>query len=98
MPRAVALTFLTALVFLAVAALAAPGDTLYVQGNGVNVRTAPSLKATVKRQVHYGHVVIELQRQGAWVHVSVSHTGGKTGWIHASLLHTVPHDRPTETP
>jgi hypothetical protein len=76
--------------------LAAPGDTLYVRGNNVNVRAAPSLKAMVLLQVHYGHVVIEIERQGRWVKVSLSHTEGRTGWIHASLLHAVPPAPPAQ--
>ena len=69
---------------------ATPGDTLYVRGNNVNVRAAPSLRADVLRQVHYGHVVIEIRRQKQWVHVSLSHSAVKTGWIYAPLLRAVP--------
>jgi hypothetical protein len=78
--------------------LAASGDTLYVRGNHVNVRAAPSLKAMVLRQVHYGHVVIEIEQRGRWVKVSLSHTEGRTGWIHTSLLHTVPPAPPAQKP
>jgi uncharacterized protein YgiM (DUF1202 family) len=69
---------------------AAPGDTLYVRGNHVNVRSAPSLRAQVLRQVHYGHVVIEIRRHKQWVHVSLAHSAVKTGWIYAPLLRAVP--------
>ncbi len=80
-------------------ALATPGDTLYVRGNNVNVRTAPRLTATVMMQVHYGYVVIEIQRRGAWVNVSLPRTQGKTGWIHASLLRRVTsHSGPLRQP
>ncbi len=82
-----------------VTALAAPGDTLYVRGNNVNVRTAPRLTATVMMQVHYGYVVIEIQRREAWVNVSLPRTQGKTGWIHASLLRRVTsHSGPLRQP
>jgi SH3-like domain-containing protein len=78
--------------------LAAPGDTLYVRGNHVNVRAAPSLKAMVLLQVHYGHVVIEIERRERWINVSLSHTKGRTGWIHASLLHAVSPAPPAQKP
>ena len=68
---------------------AASGDTLYVRGNNVKVRAAPSLQAPALRQVHYGQVVIELHRRGVWVRVSLSGGQVKTGWIHASLLQIV---------
>lgn len=84
------LFLVTALLSLPWRVLATPGETFYVRSNNVNVRTAPSLHAAVLMQVHYGHVVIEIQRRAPWVHVSVSQTSGKTGWIHASLLRVVP--------
>lgn len=98
MRRAALFLLLLVLLGLSEVALAAPGDTLYVRGNSVNVRAAPSLKALVRLQVHYGHVVIEIQRQGRWVNVSLSHTGGKTGWIHASLLRAVSPAPPAKKP
>jgi uncharacterized protein YgiM (DUF1202 family) len=70
--------------------LAAPGDTLYVKGNNVRVRKAPSVKAPILRQVHYGYVVIEIERKGEWVKVSIAQSEVKTGWIHRSLLEKVP--------
>jgi hypothetical protein len=80
---------LAALLFSVTASLAAPGDTLYVKGNNVRVRTAPSVKAQVLRQVHYGHVVIEIERQGEWVKVSLGQGQVKIGWIHGSLVEKV---------
>jgi uncharacterized protein YgiM (DUF1202 family) len=68
---------------------AAPGDVLYVKGNNVRVRAAPGLQAAVLRQVHYGQVVIEIQRQGEWVKVSLSQSKGMIGWIHGSLVEAV---------
>lgn len=90
MRRVRLLCLLMAMLSLPCTALATPGETFYVRTNNVNVRTAPSLHATVIMQVHYGHVVIEIQRHPPWVHVSVSQTRGRTGWIHASLLRIVP--------
>ena len=69
---------------------AASGDTLYINRHTVNVRSGPSLKTTILRHLHRGHVVIELDRKGDWVKVSLSHTEPKVGWIHASLLQLVP--------
>jgi hypothetical protein len=98
MRRVTLFLLLTVLLGSSGLALAVPGDTLYVRGNNVNVRAAPSLKAPVHRQVHYGHVVIEIRRQGRWVNVSLSHTGGGTGWIHTSLLRAVPPTPPAKRP
>jgi SH3-like domain-containing protein len=77
------------LLFADMTVLAAPGDVLYVKGNNVRVRAAPGLKAAILRQVHYGHVVIEIQRQGEWVKVSLSQSNGTIGWIHTSLVQDV---------
>ena len=90
MPTPKQLLLLPVLLFSALTAFAAPGDTLYVRGNNVRVRAAPTLQAMVLEQVHYGHVVIEIRRQGKWVHVSLAQGKVKTGWIHASLLDKVP--------
>lgn len=70
--------------------LAAPGDTLYIRGNHVNVRAAPTLKAPILQQVHYGQVVIEIGRQGKWVKVSLSRSKVKMGWIYGTLVKQVP--------
>lgn len=90
MSRTVFVICLGALLWPCTMSRAAPGDTLYVRGNNVNVRSAPSLHAKVLRQVHYGHVVIEIQRQKQWVKVSLAHSAVKTGWIYAPLLRAVP--------
>ncbi len=65
---------------------AAAGDTLYVQGSNVNMRKGPSTKHTVILQLHKGHKIIEISRQGKWIEVRADRTGGKTGWIHSSLV------------
>ena len=67
-------------------AWAAPGDTLYVQGNGANVRSAPSKSASVVMVVGRGHKLIEIERKNGWVHVGIVRTGGKDGWIFNELV------------
>ena len=65
---------------------AASGDTLVVTGDGVNVRYGPSTSARVKMRVYHDQQVIELQREGDWVHGEIVGSGGQDGWIHGSLL------------
>ena len=72
--------------FLATPALAAPGDTLVVTGDDVNVRVGPSSNARVKMRVFQDQQVMELQRQGDWVRAEIAGSGGQDGWIHGSLL------------
>lgn len=83
--------FLGMLGLLVARAFATPGDALYVRGNNVNVRAAPSREADILRQVHYGQVVIEIQRQGKWVEVHLARGQVRLGWIHSSLLALVPY-------
>jgi len=71
---------------LAAPALAATGDALIVQGDGVNVRAGPSGDAPVRMRVHRHQQVIELQREGRWVRAEIAGTDGQEGWIHSSLL------------
>jgi hypothetical protein len=81
--------FGTALVLaglLAAHVLAATGDALIVQGDGVNVRSGPSGDAAVRMRVHRHQQVIELQREGRWVRAEIAGTDGQEGWIHSSLL------------
>jgi hypothetical protein len=67
-------------------ARAAAGDPLVVTGDGVNVRFEPKADARVKMRVYHDQEVTELQREGDWVRVEVSDSGGQEGWIHGSLL------------
>ena len=62
-------------------AWAAPGDTLYAQGNLVNVRSAPSISASVLMKLGMGHKLIEFERKNGWVHVGIVRMGGADGWI-----------------
>ena len=67
-------------------ALSAPGDTLYIQGDKVNVRRGPSPNAQVMMQLGRGHKLVEFERRSGWVHVGIDRTGGKDGWVHGSLV------------
>lgn len=75
-----------ALVGVGGVALADSGDTLRVTGQGVNVRSGPSTSNRIVLQVNRNREAIELERQGDWVRVEVTGTGGREGWIHSSLL------------
>lgn len=65
---------------------AAPGDVLYIQGDGVNVRAGPGTDASVILKLNRGHKLVEFERRGDWVNVGVDRTGGKDGWVHRSLV------------
>ena len=65
---------------------AAPGDTLYVKGNSVNVRSGPSTSASVVMKLGKGHKLLEFERKNGWVHVGIDRTGGKDGWIFGKLV------------
>lgn len=70
---------------LAFTVLAAPGDSLSVLGDNVNVRTGPSLKHPVVLKLHKGHTVVEFQRNDEWVKIGEEKTGEELGWIHSSM-------------
>jgi uncharacterized protein YraI len=79
-----------ALSLLSGPALGASGDVLTVLGDDVNVRSGPGTDRGVVMQVSRNQRVVEIGRQGDWVHVEITGAGGATGWIHASLLES-PH-------
>jgi hypothetical protein len=66
-------------------ALAAPGQTLIVTGNRVNVRYGPSADAKVRMKITRDQLVRELERQGDWVRAEIVGAGA-SGWISSSLL------------
>jgi len=66
--------------------LAAPGDILYVHGDVVNMREGPSTTSRIVLKLQKGHKLVEFQRKGKWVEVGADRTGGKSGWIHSSLI------------
>lgn len=72
--------------FLALAARASPGDTLYVQSKSVNVYEVPSANAPVVMQVVQGQKLKEFRRQGEWVKVIIYGEVGKEGWIEGSFV------------
>lgn len=63
-----------------------PGDTLFVQGTTVNVRTKPDANASIVMRLNRGHKLIEFGRKGEWINVGIERTGGKDGWILSSLV------------
>lgn len=73
------------MMLLATAAMAAPGDTLLVTGDVVNVRSGPGSNYRIRVQTRRGAAAVELSREGEWVEVELRDQG-ETGWIHDSLL------------
>jgi hypothetical protein len=67
-------------------ALGAVGDALTVIGNRVNVRSEPSAESEVRMQVSRNQRLVEIAREGDWVHAQISGTAGADGWIHGSLV------------
>ena len=67
-------------------ALGEAGDVLVVTGDRVNVRVGPGTDRPAARQVDRDQRVIEIAREGDWVHAEIAGAGGAQGWIHASLL------------
>ena len=66
--------------------MAATGDVIYVQGDVVNMREAPSTEANIVLKLHEGQKMLEIQQKGDWVEVGVYRTGGKSGWVHSSFV------------
>ena len=67
-------------------ALGAAGDVLTVTGDQVNVRAGPGTDHGVLRQVSREQRLVEIKRQGDWVHAEIAGGGGADGWIHTSLI------------
>lgn len=82
----IVLAFTAASLISVTHALAEPGDKLYVQKSGVNVRAGPGTSNPVVLTLGKGHELIEFSRQGEWVNVGIARSGGKDGWIHSSLV------------
>jgi|GEM_PF-2203875 len=66
-----------------------PGQKLYVQQAGGDVRTGPGPTNPVLISLDMGHELIEFSRHGEWINVGIARTGGKDGWIHSSLVTSV---------
>ena len=92
--------FCTALLLVAIVppAWAATGDKLYIQKNGVNVRTGPNMNSPVLLKLNKGHELVEFSRQGEWINVGIARTGGKTGWIHSFFVGAVSSGGATVAP
>ena len=67
-------------------ALGAAGDVLTVMGDGVNVRSGPGTEHGIRLQVSRNQRLVEIERQGDWVHAEIAGAGGADGWIHGSLV------------
>ena len=77
---------LIACVLLGGPALGAAGDVLVVTGNDVNVRAGPGRDQSVIRQVDGDQRLIEIEREGDWVHAEIVGAEGARGWVHNSLV------------
>jgi hypothetical protein len=62
------------------------GDFLYIKGDAVNIRQHPSTNSSVVLKLNFGHKVVEVERDGDWIEVFPALTGGKSGWVHQSLV------------
>ncbi len=71
---------------VALPALAEPGDKQFIDGDNVNIRSGPGTGHAVVIQLNRGHELMEFGRDGEWVNVGVTDTGGKDGWVHSSLI------------
>jgi uncharacterized protein YgiM (DUF1202 family) len=60
-----------------------------VEGNTVNMRTAPSLSSEVLWQLGAGYPLKVLERKGRWVHV-VDFENDR-GWVSRRFVGTTPH-------
>jgi len=65
---------------------AAAGDQLIITRNIVNLRTAPSIDATLLIKLKKDRKVIEIQRQGDWVEIKTNREDIKTGWVYKTLI------------
>lgn len=78
--------YLLPLLLVSSLVFAASGDELSVLGNTVNLREGPSTDHTVALKLAKGQKLFEIQREGEWVEVWTGMAGGKSGWIHVSLV------------
>jgi hypothetical protein len=77
-----------ALVIVAGAAQAEPGDIHRVTAQLANLRSGPSDETTVRSQVRQGDEIVELRRDGSWLGIRVLRTG-EEGWIFGDLVDRV---------
>ena len=78
---------------------AAPGQIVYVQSKGAEVRAEPNRKAEVIAQLRRGQKVIEFERRSGWVRIGMFDNLGRDGWVHGPLLRPEPPgSRPAPPP
>ena len=68
--------------------------TVFVRSGVVNLRAEATTTARVIGRVVRDTVLPEIGRHGEWVQVVVPDSGGKHGWIHASLVTSKASGRP----
>lgn len=70
----------------------APASFSYavVTGNRVNVRAHPNRRSRIMQRVDRGQPVLESTRAGEWAQVEILDRNQHLGWIHTSLLKTLP--------
>lgn len=66
-------------------AAANPGDTHTITGERVNLRAAPSDRASIRSTVRRGDELLELKQDGNWTGVRNMRTG-EEGWVFTDLL------------
>jgi hypothetical protein len=80
-------------------ALATPGDVLYVEAPGADLRAAPRATAPVVLRLEPGRKLIEFERRAAWVRVGIFGTRGREAWVHGSrVTRLFPGDRASSPP
>jgi hypothetical protein len=67
------------------AALATPGDILFIEAEEAYLRAAPEPAAPVILRLKAGRRLIEFERRGAWIQVGVFGAVGKIGWVRQDL-------------
>jgi len=73
------------LLLFARSALADVGDRVEVSGGQATLFAAPSAAASPLMTLTAGEKMVEMERQGGWVFVSLKRTGDQ-GWVRASLI------------
>ncbi len=79
-------------------ALATPGDVLYVEAGGAELRAAPEAAAPVVLRLDPGRKLIEFERRGVWLRVGIFGAVGREAWIHGSRAAPRPPDQRAPSP
>ncbi len=77
---------LLAMLCAAPRALATPGDVLYVEADGAELRAAPEAAAPVVLRLDPGRKLIEFERRGVWLRVGIFGAVGREAWVHGSRV------------